>query len=127
MYKNPACTAFCLKTIYEIIQALTRGNLLESRQYTEAALAEIQNEIEWCFSTDSVLPQMKQFFGELNVTISTIHNDIPSKQKMQVQATIACLKQALTDIANTTNKQPEHAAVARYIDKLEIAFRTGDR
>ncbi len=123
MYKKPACTEFCLRMLYEIIQALQRASFVECIQRTETVLATIQNEIEWCFNTDPALTAMRTFFEQLTVLVRELPNDVPSNQKTQVQEITTYLKKALQELSEATAPYTPYPAPAASLDQIEVDYR----
>lgn len=106
--KNPACTEKVLTILYHIEDALCRQGISEASKYINDAIALIQNEIDWCYRTDTVLPFMLEYFLQLNDSLHNLPKGKPELYKAQVKE--------ITDVVRATRHeiihQPETATHA---------------
>lgn len=122
--KNPACTENALRSLYLIKDALKRNGYAEAVNYATDSLATIQNEIEWCYNTDNTLVLMRDYFTCLLSTLTSIQYSIPEQRKVQVVELLNVLKTTAIDIANYTENHATHKHPDRYLDAIEMAYRS---
>jgi hypothetical protein len=90
--RNPACTGHALNQLYLIKDAMYRHEFNEATLRCADVLVRIENEIEWCYGTDLVLPFMKAFFMELSELNSRLMHCTHKDLKMQVAEAIKTLE-----------------------------------
>lgn len=116
---SPACTDAALKALYAIKDALRRKAFIEASNLVFEALANIQNEYDWCYRTDPVLPFMREYFVELNTAISSLINATPDVKKAQASQLVTVIETTVRDVSAAHESLPTHRAVNGLPDQLE--------
>jgi hypothetical protein len=116
---SPACTEAALKALYTIKDALRRRAFIEASNLVFDALVDIQNEYDWCYRTDPVLPFMREYFVELNTAISSLINATPDVKKAQASQLVTVIETTMRDVSVAHDSQPTHSAINGLPDRLE--------
>lgn len=121
--KQPHAQDYVLHALYRVSDALKRESFTEAIQHTTDAVAVVQNEIDWCYRTDAILPYVLEFLINLTHTIATVEKVIPSLRGEQVAAIIKELKEIPEEQAHITAKLTKQQAPGTCIDLLEKEHR----
>lgn len=116
---SPACTETSLKALYAVKDALRRKAFIEASNLVFDTLAIIQNEFDWCYRTDPVLPFMRDYFIELHAAISRIVNATPEVKKEQATLLSINIAATMHDVSSVCNNQPVYSDVEGRPDRLE--------
>ena len=116
---SPACTEAALKALYAIKDALRRRAFIEASNFVFDALANIQNEYDWCYRTDPVLPFMREYFVELNTAISSLINATPDVKKAQASQLVTVIETTIRDVSVAHESLPPHRTINGLPDRLE--------
>ena len=119
----PQCTDNYQRILQKIIEALNRGALRESIKYVGAALTEVQNELDWSYRTDPVLPFYRAFLIQLGDALVTVEKLIPSCRKKQVFAIIEVIRSSSKELDVLCAGATRHDAPGPSIDVFEKEHR----
>jgi hypothetical protein len=118
----PACTQESLRALSKINDALRRTSVIEAIRHTEDALILIQNELDWCFHTDPILPFMFGYFRELNLALSQMPNSTIEARREQVACIVRVNEQTIQRVGNLETGEAKERAPDASVDCIEQGY-----
>lgn len=121
--KLPAALDPMLRKLYTVREALRRAGYIESIKHLGDLLALIQNEIDWCYRTDRVLPYMLETTMQLVSVLGKVEKAEPHQRTVAVAAIIEVIDALVEELEKHMAKVPEWKPPAASIDYLEKLHR----
>ncbi len=121
--KLPAALDPMLRNLSTVREALRRHGFVEAIKHLGDLQALIQNEIDWCYRTDRVLPYMLQTAIQLADVIGKLVKSDSSCRAKAVAAIIEVIDDLATELEKHMAKVPEWQAPNARVDYLEKLHR----
>jgi hypothetical protein len=121
--KIPYSTDHFLCQLNLIKDALKRNAFLEAIKHLGDTEEKIQNELDWCYRTDEVLPFFLDFLINLGDAIATTEKVIPSCRPKQISAIIRIIDQTVNTLPQIMAGKATWQEPDQHIDDFEIAHR----
>lgn len=119
----PHCTDNYQRILQKIVDALGRDALREGIKYVGAALTEVQNELDWSYRTDPILPFYRAFLIQLGDALVTVEKLIPSCRRKQIVTIIEVIRSSSKELDVLCAGTTRHAAPGPSIDVFEKEHR----
>lgn len=87
-------------------------------------MALVQNELDWSYLTDPVLPFLREFLIKLGDAIVSTEQVVPACRKPQVTAIIEVINTSMDQVAYLSKDVAKHTAPDASIDVIEREHRT---
>lgn len=121
--KLPAAHDYVLQQLHCVVDSLRKENMREALCYVGDALEYVQDEIDWCYRTDKVLPFILSFLIQLGDTLTTVEQTTPELKNEHTKAIIKEITQLIDQQQNIAANVPRRDPPAPYIDLLEKEHR----
>ena len=121
--KLPANHDKVLSTLHTVIDALRRESLEEAIEHLSDAIAGIQNEIDWCYRTDTVLPFMLDYVQVLHSTVVNLAMADTTLRKPHIKTIIQELQTTLNEQSSIGAKAARWDTPDDTVDYLERQHR----
>jgi len=121
--KLPAALDPMMRKLYVVREALRRHGFVEAIRHLGDLQALIQNEIDWCYRTDRVLPYMLETAIQLSDIIGKVQKAEPDQRPKAVDAIIEVLDDLVSELEKHMAKIPEWKPPDASIDYLERKHR----
>lgn len=121
--KLPAAHDYVLQQLHYVVDCLKKGSLREAFLYVGDALEFVQDEIDWCYRTDKVLPFILSFLIQLGDTLTTVEQTTPTLKKEHTKAIIEEIQSLIDQQSNLSSGVPRWQSPDRHIDLLEKEHR----
>jgi hypothetical protein len=121
--KLPAALDPMLRKLYVVREALRRRGFVEAIKHLGDLSVLIQNEIDWCYRTDRVLPYMLETTMRLTDVTGSLLKVPPGTSAQAIPAIIEVLDELATELEKHMLKVPEWQAPETTLDHLEKQHR----
>jgi len=121
--KLPAALDLMLHKLYAVKDALRRHGFIEAIRHTGDLQTAIQNESDWCYRTDRVLPYMQQTALLLGDAIGALQTTDSVKRADAVDAIICVIEDLQLELQKHMSVAPAWQAPDASVDYLEKQHR----
>ncbi len=121
--KIPHCYDYVMRRFHLVRDALRREAFREALNHTADAIAKVQNELDWCYRTDIMLPFIRQYLIQLGDAIGTVEKVIPSLRKELIETIIRELEEIPREQDQLTAGCSRWQKPDKYLDLLEKEHR----
>ena len=112
-----------LANLAQVKEALRRNAHIEALKYIGDATAAVQNEIDWCYRTDLVLPHVLQYLIDLGDAVATV-SKLQDRWKLeQTKTIIEAIEGLTTELIHITKDAAHWQAPDSTIDVIEQEYR----
>lgn len=116
--KLPDAQSTVLHALYEIKDALTRNDYNAAFLHCTDSIACVQNELDWCYRSDPILPFIREFLLELQGML-----DVIEENRQHIPAVIEILLSTTNEVTQAASNISAWNEPDKHLDLLEIEHR----
>jgi len=117
--KLPDAQSFVLHKLYAIKEAVLSKSWDAALLHCNDSITRVQNEIDWSYQTDPILPFIREFLMELQGMLRIIEGNVT-----HVPALLRVILSTMTEVTQVSSALPTWNAPDEHIDLLEVEHRT---
>lgn len=116
--KLPDAQSIVLHKLYEIKEAVLNKSWDAAVRHCDDCVIQIQNEIDWTYQSDRILPFMREFILELQALLRVL--DV---NQQHVPALLDILRSTTEEVTQAASAFTAWNAPDKYLDCLEVEHR----
>lgn len=113
----PNAQPYVLSKLYQIRESLRSTDVRAALLHCNDCLVRVQNELDWSYGTDMILPFIREFLLELDQNLRTnttkVYRDV-----------LSIVNSTIDEVTQATSSMPAWNEPDAHLDLLEIEHRT---